>query len=53
MQNDLRENVGLVRSALLTMEEASSVNPIIHGRMINITEQLKSLLISMNNHINL
>lgn len=53
MLNELRENIGLVRSAAMCMENATCSDPIIQARMINISEQLNSLLTSMSNRINL
>ena len=53
MLNELRENVGLVRSATMCMETATCSDPIIQARIINISEQLNSLLNSMSNRINL
>ena len=51
LMNSIRENVGLVRAATHIMDQVRILDPHIHGRSINIFEQLKSLLIVLENKI--
>jgi len=51
LYNNLRENVGLVRAATHIMDQVRILDPLVQGRAINIFEQLKSLLITMEDRL--
>ena len=51
LDENLRENIGLLRAATHIMDNVHILDPLVHGRVINIFEQLRSLTETIDNRI--
>ena len=51
LDENLRENIGLLRAATHIMDNVHVLDPMVHGRVINIFEQLRALTETIDNRI--
>ena len=51
LDQNLRENIGLLRAATHIMDNVHVLDPMVHGRVINIFEQLRALTETIDNRI--
>jgi len=51
LDENLRENIGLLRAATHILDNVHVLDPMIHGRVINIFEQLRALTETIDNRI--
>jgi hypothetical protein len=51
LDENLRENIGLLRAATHILDNVHVIDPMVHGRVINIFEQLRALTETIDNRI--
>jgi hypothetical protein len=51
LDQNLRENIGLLEAATVIMDKVQILDPLVQGRVVNIFEQLKALLKTVDGRI--